>query len=253
MIPKVFLLILSLPCIATCLLVKGGGHAGANVTSDYAAFVKEFERRVHASRKKVKERRFIIGEMMDRHEVPQDGLWLKFGVDVACDTGRCDKITILSDYRRDHHNIYGFDWFKGLPETWRKGFEKGHFGGRKIPAAPKGVQFVTGLYQDSLPKFLMEHTEKVTYLLIDCDLYSSTKFVLDAVKPRLAPNAVLYFDEMMNYVGYQDGELKAFYEFLAENNLDYDIIIAAAEMEPEPAADGDAYAQQIALSIKPLK
>ena len=45
------------------------------------------------------------------------------------------------------------------------------------------------------------------------DLYSSAKTILDHLTPRLSPGAVLVFDELIHYVEFERGELRALLEF----------------------------------------
>jgi hypothetical protein len=52
---------------------------------------------------------------------------------------------------------------------------------------------------------------------VDCDLYSSTRTVLDLTGDRLAPDAVLVFDEFFNYPGWRQHEFRAWTEFLASS------------------------------------
>jgi hypothetical protein len=59
---------------------------------------------------------------------------------------------------------------------------------------------------------------------VDCDLYSSTKIVFDALQPRLAPGAVIVFDEYFNHPEWELGEHKAFNEFLAKTGLSFEYL-----------------------------
>ena len=59
------------------------------------------------------------------------------------------------------------------------------------------VRWVVGLYNVTLAPFLRAHRgEPVTFAHLDSDLYSSTRFVLDQLAPRLTARSVLVFDEM---------------------------------------------------------
>ena len=49
---------------------------------------------------------------------------------------------------------------------------------------------------------------------IDCDIYSSTRDALSMLADRLAPGALLLFDELVNYPGWREHEAKALWEFL---------------------------------------
>jgi len=117
--------------------------------------------------------------------------------------------------------IHGFDSFEGLPEDWRQGYKKGKF---NLPAHnsiqfPENSKLHVGWFNDTIPAFSKEYSEKVALLHIDCDLYSSTKIILDNLGNRLVPGSILIFDEYWNYEGYRDHEYKAFQEFLAISNL----------------------------------
>lgn len=81
-----------------------------------------------------------------------------------------------------------------------------------------------GYYEDSLPTFLDTHKEAFAFLHIDCNLYSSTKTIFDLCKDPIAPGTVISFDEYFNYPGWQNGEYKAFQEFVKENGLKYEYI-----------------------------
>lgn len=148
-----------------------------------------------------------------------DTLWLEFGVASGY------TINTISCFTDDI--VYGFDSFEGLPEDWRDGFEKGHFTRFGIlPTVNKNVCLIKGLFTDTLPNFLQIHNKKISFIHMDADLYSSTKFVLDTVKEYIDEYCIIVFDELVNYPGFdgEKGELKAFYEFIEENNVKYEWI-----------------------------
>ena len=80
----------------------------------------------------------------------------------------------------------------------------------------KNVELVVGLFQDTLEPFLKRVPGPFAVVHIDCDIYSSTRYVLTRLAGRLVEGCVLIFDEFFNYHGYQLHEFKAFHEFLAE-------------------------------------
>jgi hypothetical protein len=43
-------------------------------------------------------------------------------------------------------------------------------------------------------------------------------------RDRIQPGTVIVFDEMFNYSGWQQGEFKAFNEFIADTGMKYDWI-----------------------------
>jgi hypothetical protein len=59
---------------------------------------------------------------------------------------------------------------------------------------------------------------------IDCDIYSSTKTIFDLTKGRLAPGAIIIFDEYFNYPGWQQQEYQAFMQYVQEENVAFDYL-----------------------------
>lgn len=117
--------------------------------------------------------------------------------------------------------IYGFDSFAGLPEAWVGYLPKGAFRQEQLPLVRENVELVVGLFAETLPRFLGEHPESVAFLHVDCDLYSSTKTIFEHLGPRIGPGTVIVFDEYFNYPGWEDGEYKAFQEFVVARGLSY--------------------------------
>ncbi|XVS64640.1 class I SAM-dependent methyltransferase [Actinosynnema sp. CA-299493] len=146
--------------------------------------------------------------------VSAEGMALEFGVY----TGGTLKLIATAYEGRD---VYGFDSFEGLPEDWRNGFPAGLFGMDGLPDVD-GAELVVGWFDDTLPGFLEEHTGPVSFLHVDCDLYSSTKTVLELVGPRLVPGSVIVFDEYFNYPGWQDHEHKAWSEYVDLTGIEFD-------------------------------
>ncbi len=135
-----------------------------------------------------------------------EGLHLEFGVA----SGRTiNHIASLLP----HQPIFGFDWFRGLPENWRSGFPAGAFS-HEVPTVAANVELIHGLFQDTLPVFLACHPEPVALLHVDCDLYSSTCTIFDALEHRIVPGTVIVFDEYFNYASWRQHEYKAFQEYL---------------------------------------
>ena len=120
--------------------------------------------------------------------------------------------------------VFGFDSFKGLPTRWREGYDKGHFALFPPSEFQKNVKLVTGWFDQTLPIFLREHREDVCFIHMDCDLYSSTKTVLTLLKERIKPGCIIVFDEYFNYPGWEEGEDKAFREFINETGLKYEYL-----------------------------
>jgi hypothetical protein len=124
---------------------------------------------------------------------------------------------------------YGFDSFLGLPEAWTLGAKAGAFSTHgRVPAVRDNVKLVAGFFEDTLPAFVAAHgAERVCVLHIDADLYSSTKTIFENLKGTLVPGSVIIFDELINYPGWQEGEYRAFMEYVAENYVAFEYIAYA--------------------------
>jgi len=112
-------------------------------------------------------------------------------------------------------HVYGFDSWQGLPEDWNDIVDKGHFAIDSLPAVKPNVTLVPGWFDKTLEPFLDSHPDlEVGIVHIDCDIYSSTKYVLDILYQRkiIKPGLIILFNELFNYNGFENGELKALYE-----------------------------------------
>jgi predicted O-methyltransferase YrrM len=111
--------------------------------------------------------------------------------------------------------VYGFDSFEGLPTDWRPGFSKGAFKTGLPEFQHSNVHLKAGWFDATLPKFLKTLDEPISMAHIDCDLYSSTKCVLESISRHLAPGAILVFDEYFNYPSWEEHEHRALQESVA--------------------------------------
>ncbi len=141
------------------------------------------------------------------------GLFLEFGVREAQTLNWIAKLT--------KRRVYGFDSFEGLPEDWLSNVRRGAFKVQALPEVRENVTLVKGLFDDSLPRFLAEHSEPVAFVHIDSDLYSSAVSVFTHLAPRIVAGTVIAFDEFFNYPGWQGGEYRAFMEFVAARKVRY--------------------------------
>lgn len=145
------------------------------------------------------------------------GLYLEFGVYQG------HSLTYLSSLTKNI--FYGFDSFQGLPEDWGTWGKKGTFRLDDVPnLKSKNIELVIGLFEDTLDEFLETHKENISFIHIDCDLYSSTKTIFNKMKNRFVPGTVLLFDEIVNYPIYYEHEIKAFSEFLQETQFQIECI-----------------------------
>jgi hypothetical protein len=127
--------------------------------------------------------------------------------------------------------IHGFDSFEGFAEVWsgfslgKKAFDvKG-----QLPKVPDNVRLHRGYFDASLPKWLADNPGPVAFMHVDCDLYSSTKTVLDLLAPRLVNGSVILFDEYFNYPNWEQHEFKAFQEFVTAHGFKYTYLAFARQ------------------------
>ena len=161
-----------------------------------------------------------------------DGLWIDLCI------GKTVAVTqhIIRN-SPDNITLYGFDWFKGLPEEWNlsdtESSAVGEFAvtnesiddfiAAKEKQYPK-LKIINGLIQDTLPVFLEEHPDNCAFINVDCDLYSSANCALMALQDRIVPGTVINFDEFWGYDNYRNGEYKAFMEFIERTGYKYRFI-----------------------------
>lgn len=147
-----------------------------------------------------------------------DGLVLEFGVYFGRSLG------LLAARNRE---VHGFDSFEGLPEAWNEAEGAGAYSTRGArPRIPNAVLH-PGWFEDTLPAFLERHEGPVRLLHVDCDLYSSTRTVLQGLRHRIVPGTVIVFDDLLGYPGFEAHELRALEEFVAEGGRTYDVVAAA--------------------------
>jgi len=126
-------------------------------------------------------------------------------------------------FSRFINKLYCFDSFEGLKEDWVGiSLPKGHFNlNKKVPKLNSNVEPIVGWVEDTLEEFLKKHNPKINFVHLDMDTYSPTKFTLEKLKPYLEKNAIIIFDQLYNYIGWENGEYKALKEVFSENEFEY--------------------------------
>jgi hypothetical protein len=144
-----------------------------------------------------------------------NGLVLEFGVY----TGK----SLRAIARRCSQEVHGFDSFEGLPEDWSYFQKQGRFSlnGKAPQFDEPNIRLHPGYFEQTLPRFLNEHSGPARFIHVDCDLYTSTRTVLQLLAPRIVSGTVILFDEYLNYPGWQQHEYKAFQEFVAQAGIKY--------------------------------
>jgi hypothetical protein len=168
---------------------------------------------------KFKSRADLLAYALKEAKIPE-GLYLEFGVYKGASINRLAAL-------RPRVRFYGFDSFCGLPEQWTMGAPKGAFtlNGR-LPPVRSNVELIAGYFETTLPAFIAAHKGRSIALMhVDCDLYSSTKYVLFAARELMTEGTVIVFDEFFNFPNWQrSGEFQAFAEFVQAAGLRYEFI-----------------------------
>ena len=150
-----------------------------------------------------------------------DGLYIELGV-AAGDGCRL----FGNELAEVGKTMTGFDSFEGLEEDWtgrQAGRQAGAFTqGGVLPEVPDNVTLVKGWVQDTLPPYLKE-TGKAPFSFIhmDMDTYTPTRFALEKVKKRLVEGSIILFDELYGYPGWKHHEYKALMEVLDPQDYHY--------------------------------
>jgi hypothetical protein len=133
--------------------------------------------------------------------------------------------------KKPHVHFHGFDSFEGLPNTWLgTSLLKGTFSLKgTLPKVPSNVTLHKGWFKDSITSWRKIHKGKIAFIHIDCDLYSSTKDILDNLTDLLQVNTIILFDEYFNYPNWQNHEFKAWQEFVKQNHIQYEYIAFARQ------------------------
>ena len=152
--------------------------------------------------------------------------------------------------------IFGFDSFEGLPEEWTRpdmSFAKGSFNlDGNLPVVPDNAKLIKGWFDQTLPNFLEEHkVTKVSFVHVDCDIYSSTKTVFDNLGNLFHDGTILVFDELLNYSNCKEHELKALYEMTREFDFKIEWIgkLGPITFETTPGCDGHMF-EKCALILR---
>ena len=133
--------------------------------------------------------------------------------------------------------IYGFDSFEGLPEDWHQESKEVYSTKGKMPKVPPHVTLIPGWFDQTLPLFLEKHEADIALINMDCDIYSSTKTVLDLLSPRIKKGTIIIFDEYIGNLHWEEDEHKALMESIDTYQWKYEYLCYSA------------YTKQVVLKI----
>ncbi len=145
-----------------------------------------------------------------------DGLVLEFGVRHGN--------TIRQLAGLAGQQVHGFDSFEGLPEVWHHEPQGSYTTKGMVPTVPMNVRLHVGWFEKVLPEFLEKIDGPVRFMNIDCDIYSSTKTVLELLTSRIVVGTVIVFDEYIGNEHWREDEFKAFQETVAKYGWSYEYL-----------------------------
>jgi O-methyltransferase len=133
--------------------------------------------------------------------------------------------------KSDQSRFFGFDTFTGLPEEWKKFSGDMPAGalscGGMIPDVNDArIQFIKGLYQDTLDDFLSQFNPRSQVVLHDdSDLYSSTLFVLTRCHSLLTSEVIVIFDDFSSVLN----QFRAIKDYCAAYRRNYTVLATAGD------------------------
>ena len=153
-------------------------------------------------------------ELVALLDIPE-GLCLEFGVASGASTCMLHRLI-----QRD---IHGFDSFQGMPEDWGTALKRGDFAGI-VPRTEPGIHLITGWIEHTLPPFLEQHSGPIAFANIDVDIYSTTKFILEKIEPRLVKGSILMVDDLTDFSACFNHQCKAWFEFISETQKLWEVV-----------------------------
>jgi hypothetical protein len=147
-------------------------------------------------------------------EAPR-GLILEFGVRAGASLQR-----IAAAARRARRKVYGFDWWKGLPHS-ADGFTKTDCTAERPVDLPPNVTLIDGLFSDTLEGFLEAHRGAIGFINLDCDLFSSSYFVLCCCVDRFVKGSLIALSDIAFA---PEAQRRAWCRFQKETGQDWEMV-----------------------------
>ena len=159
--------------------------------------------------------------------------YLEFGVFQGNSILNASKI-----FKHEKSRFIGFDTFEGLPEPYEPAnHPKGQFStDGNIPVIDDSrVDFIKGLFQDTLDKFLENYSSLDKYgtelgnqqlvINMDADLYSSTLYCLTKLDFLISKDTIIRFDEFSS----PEHEWLALQDYARSYYRDFEIIASSSD------------------------
>lgn len=174
-----------------------------NEISNYASRDIRYEKYINKIRKTIPNlKKNVLLFLLINNRIDEDGLWLEFG------EGNFNNTNHISHYTKNilHH-------FTQNPSPIK---------------FSENVKIIEGQLEDSLENFkkntFSNETEVINFLCINYDNYTSVYKILFELSIKLNNNCIIVFDKFINYLDYQNGAIKAFYDFVQVTNVKFEWI-----------------------------
>lgn len=149
------------------------------------------------------------------------GIWAEFG------TGSGFTTKFILEKMPKNKVLHCFDSWNGLPQDWFGDYKRGRFDYYEKPELiQENYSFWEGLFDAAIPDFMdaVGSHNDFAFIHVDCDLYCSTKSILDNCGPRIVPGTIIVFDEYYNYPAWKEHEYRAFMEWCDNNDRDFEYL-----------------------------
>lgn len=212
-------------CLGVCLDLAGKRSAAlqqfAALHPDKQVFAGAVDSWHYMRERRTPETRvFVTTRSLLRFALEQasvDGLSLEFGTRYGVSA------RWIAEAQPDR-TLHGFDSFQGLPEKWHDQPSQLYSTHGELPEVPASVHLHVGLFDATLGPFAQAHPGPIRFLHVDCDLYSSTRAIFDALAGRIVPGTIIVFDEYLVNDRWREDEYKAFQECVARCGWSYEYL-----------------------------
>jgi predicted O-methyltransferase YrrM len=173
-----------------------------------------------------------VNMLIDRHGKAGLGDYLEFGVYNGTSLACMHRVVEQLDV--PNVRLFGFDSFEGLPESakdddggvWEPGLFRSEIEFTRQFLTNAGVNWsrvhlIKGWFSDTCTQAtaVRHDLRKASLIMVDCDMYLSTRDVLSFIEPLIGDEAIIFFDDWHS-LGLDErnlGEKRAFDEFLHEH------------------------------------
>jgi len=161
--------------------------------------------------------------VLNNNIISEEGIWVNFGMK------DCEIINQISKYT--DKNVFSLDDFEnqvGKKEGDLNIYTFQKFKQEIEPFLNKNIKMFPGNFYETIPQFKNLHLnlndDSISFLNIHSNSYQSTKVILYSLVHKIKNNCILVFNEFMNYSDYFLHECKAFYEFVQEHNIQFQLM-----------------------------